>query len=159
MKWLKISSTENLVLLLSILRRETLPYFHRSRILNARTLVTVTSAERRWRGLMSGGRTCVEEKHVLKNWDSRRKQGMRGEEEKGGMKQKEELKPDKLIKERAAVWQMMHGAGSIDTTPPPCREGVWAGRRMERSVCIYVCVRVYACMCVCVCVCVQVPLL
>lgn len=57
---------------------------------------------------------------------------MRGEEESGRVKEEEELKQDKLIKERAAVWQMMHGAGSIDL--PPYEEGVWAGRCMEKRV-------------------------
>lgn len=53
---------------------------------------------------------------------------MRGEEEKEKMK-KEELEPDKLIKERAVVWQMMHGAGSIDL--PAHEGGVWARRCMR----------------------------
>lgn len=64
-------------------------------------------------------------------------QGMKGEEEEGRMK-KEELKPDKLIKGRAAVWQMMHGAGCIDLTAH--KEGVWAGRCMEKCVCMSFCV-------------------
>lgn len=61
---------------------------------------------------------------------------MRGEEEKGRMKKEEELKPDKLIKGRAAVWQMMHGAGSIDL--PTHNEGVWA-EEMHGQVCVCVC--------------------
>lgn len=59
----------------------------------------------------------------------------------------EEPKPDELIKERAALWQMMHGAGGIDPPPLPQHSqgekgDVWAVRCMETHVCV--CARVWS---------------